>query len=659
MESLMRYSILSVLIFVLTLHGWNVTAASLPDLIIGASGINPFVTTQTFTPDDCIVVEGCVEAGTRRLLKFGTLSVNIGSGDVNLGNPVGNPLFHFHICHGHYHFEQFAVYRLLNSAGQLVAAGTKAGFCIEDDYPFLEGASRSATYDCDNQGLQPGWADYYSPETPCQWIDVTGVPAGLYTLELEIDPEHLIAESNESNNFTRIAVAVDGDCASVPANDNFSAAQVISGLSAIVLGGNGCATKEPGEPSHAGNAGGHSLWYRWTAPVSGPAVISTEGSTFDTLLAVYHGSVLTNLSVDASRDDLYRNSSVVAFDATVGGEYYIVVDGYQGATGGLLLQLNPDQLTPPHIDAITCVPAGEVRLTISGSPSAQYEIQFTTTLGAGAWERLGQVTNFTGTVQFSDLSAKNGSQRFYRAVLAPIAEPPAVRRVTLVGTSEQAWQASDVWMPGTLSRTVAASKFLVTLGCWWDERYTTTSLPTDSNGTFLSALGSGSLSDAPVQVQVGYQLTPAIGSHVITPPAIGGSGDGFFLLLEAEGVSATSSVRDSGRARISHPFHGPGDPDTIQSITVMTDGTAAQIGDPAVAIIVMDNNSNPDINISLPAGWTSLGFNDAAVDNVGYRACYKIVTTPGKQTATCNWTDGSTFVADAGIVVFKAAVATP
>ena len=46
----------------------------------------------------------------------------------------------------------------------------------------------------------------------------------------------------------------------LPANDNFSAAQTISGGQGTTNGTNIRATKETGEPNHAGNAGGASVW---------------------------------------------------------------------------------------------------------------------------------------------------------------------------------------------------------------------------------------------------------------------------------------------------------------------------------------------------------------------------------------------------------------
>lgn len=632
----------------------SASGVNLPDLAINPELIRPYIETHVFAPTDCEVVEGCVVAGARRLLRFGTETMNIGSADVVIGSPIGNPLFHYHTCHQHYHFQQFAEYRIRNSAGNIAGISFKAGFCIEDNFPVVEGANPTAIYDCAYQGMQAGWADFYGPEITCQWIDITDVPAGIYTLELEIDPANLFAESNESNNIARVTVAIDAPSAVPPANDNFASAQVITGPSALILTGNEAATREdPDEPFHADNLGGHSIWYRWTAPSTGNAVISTDGSTFHTLLAVYHGSTLASLVLDGNFGGLdYVRTGSVSFNATAGVEYHIAVDGYDGAIGGLLLTVNPQLLKAPHVDALTRDAGGVVKLTLSGTPGEKYEVQSAQNLGT--WAIRGQVANVSGAVQFTDPDAASVTQRFYRAALVPTVEPPALK-VNLVGISEQMWQTSDVWVPATQSRTITGTKSLITLGCWWDDSGGLSQLPTDTNGVFIKANQSLGFANAPVQTQVCYQTTAAAGPHTVTPPFIGSSGDGYFLLLEVEGLAGNSPVRDSGGARVSHPFYGHGDPNTIQSLTVTTTGSAAQPGDLVVAVFLMDNFSNPNINITLPPGWTSLGFNNSAVDNIGYRACYRTVTATGQQSATCTWTDDSTFVAEAAIVVFKAA----
>ena len=50
--------------------------------------------------------------------------------------------------------------------------------------------------------------------------------------------------------------------AAAPLNDNFTNAIAITGLNVLVKGTNTAATREPGEPSHAGNTAAHSLWWK-------------------------------------------------------------------------------------------------------------------------------------------------------------------------------------------------------------------------------------------------------------------------------------------------------------------------------------------------------------------------------------------------------------
>jgi len=115
----------------------------------------------------------------------------------------------------------------------------------------------------------------------------------------------------------------------VSTNDLFADARIISGSSGTAADNNGNATIEEPEPFHAGNDGGKSLWYRWTAPNSGPATIDTLGSTFDTLLAVYTGSTVDGLTEIASNDDSGSGTlSLVTFTAVAGTTYWIAIDGY-------------------------------------------------------------------------------------------------------------------------------------------------------------------------------------------------------------------------------------------------------------------------------------------------------------------------------------------
>lgn len=135
----------------------------------------------------------------------------------------------------------------------------------------------------------------------------------------------------------------------LPVNDYFTNRTILSGNSSTNTANNIFASKEAGEPKHAGVAGGNSLWWAWTAPSNGVVTISTDDSTFDTLLAVYTGSVVSNLTVVAANDDDNRGvTSRVKFSATAGVQYQIAVDGSGGASGNIVLRLNfvPDTKAP-------------------------------------------------------------------------------------------------------------------------------------------------------------------------------------------------------------------------------------------------------------------------------------------------------------------------
>lgn len=94
------------------------------------------------------------------------------------------------------------------------------------------------------------------------------------------------------------------------------------------------ASRETGEPAHAGKRGGRSVWLTWRAPDNGRMIFSTAGSSFDTMLAVYTGSSLGTLVEVASDDDgAGFLASRVEFDAVRDVDYHFVVDGYAGAAG--------------------------------------------------------------------------------------------------------------------------------------------------------------------------------------------------------------------------------------------------------------------------------------------------------------------------------------
>ncbi|HKZ17981.1 MAG TPA: S8 family serine peptidase [Geobacteraceae bacterium] len=127
-----------------------------------------------------------------------------------------------------------------------------------------------------------------------------------------------------------------------PGNDLFAAAPLLVGNNGVVTGSNYNATKETGEPNHAGNTGGKSVWWKWSASFTGVATFDTHGSGFDTLLGVYTGTGVSSLNQVAANnnDGSGGGTSGVTFTAVAGTEYRIAVDGYGGASGPVTLNWN-------------------------------------------------------------------------------------------------------------------------------------------------------------------------------------------------------------------------------------------------------------------------------------------------------------------------------
>ena len=138
---------------------------------------------------------------------------------------------------------------------------------------------------------------------------------------------------------------------SAPVNDNFASAETLSSLG-DTAGTTVAATHEPSEPSHVNSALGSSasIWYLWTATEDGSLDLKTQGSSYDTLLAIYEGDALAALTMKAANDDVSTGLwSRVTLDVTAGTTYKIAVDGYGGRSGTTLVSgaFTARRPTPP------------------------------------------------------------------------------------------------------------------------------------------------------------------------------------------------------------------------------------------------------------------------------------------------------------------------
>ncbi len=131
---------------------------------------------------------------------------------------------------------------------------------------------------------------------------------------------------------------------SVPLNDAFAQARVLTGRSALVEGNNAGATGETGEPRPRTAAGAivgsnRSLWYKWTAPTTHAYEVSMVSPSIDPVLSIYTGTALANLVQVAFDDDggAFRDS-LARFNATAGVTYYIRAETF-GSGGKFTLSL--------------------------------------------------------------------------------------------------------------------------------------------------------------------------------------------------------------------------------------------------------------------------------------------------------------------------------
>jgi Lysyl oxidase/RTX calcium-binding nonapeptide repeat (4 copies) len=200
-----------------------------------------------------IHIEG---TGTQKRLRFSTTIVNVGDGrfEVTGRRPpsasaadmttiqriydsVGDyrersttaTFFYSGDGHEHWHVKDLEHYQLfpLDDGGNVVepavGEGAKNGFCFYDNHNW--GSNEPEYYvGCENgnptalrvtMGLSRGWGDIYSATLPTQYIDITGLADGRYRLQVTADEADWFLESDETNNFTWVDLAITGNVVTV------------------------------------------------------------------------------------------------------------------------------------------------------------------------------------------------------------------------------------------------------------------------------------------------------------------------------------------------------------------------------------------------------------------------------------------------------------
>ncbi len=160
-----------------------------PDLMIDSLALASSISVGIQNGNDvCLIGEGCLAGyGVRQILNFTTTIRNIGDQDYYIGAPTaGNSQFVYDQCHNHYHYVGYANYELYDINQQPMQSGFKNGFCVLDLMCF----TGTAKYGCNNMGISAGCADSYSSGLACQWLDITDIPNGQYTLVVKVNWDH-------------------------------------------------------------------------------------------------------------------------------------------------------------------------------------------------------------------------------------------------------------------------------------------------------------------------------------------------------------------------------------------------------------------------------------------------------------------------------------
>ncbi len=232
-----------------------------------------------------------------------------------------------------------------------------------------------------------------------------------------------------------------------PRNNDFANAYTIARPSAVgsitFVANNVDATKETGEPNHAGNAGGKSVWWNWTAPTNTSVTFTTKGSGFDTLLAVYTGSSVSGLTLVVSDNNSGQcGTSQVTFTPSSDTTYRVAVDGYNGAQGTIKLNLQTSSAAQPTSLQFTLSTvqrtSGQFSVTVTGPASAAVSLDTSSDLSTWTPGYATFTLNGTGSFGYTDTTA-TPSVRFYRARISS----PAQESCNVVGYVDRAMPAGQ------------------------------------------------------------------------------------------------------------------------------------------------------------------------------------------------------------------------
>ena len=179
------------------------------------------------------------------------------------------------------------------------------------------------------------------------------------------------------------------------------------------------AVKEPGEPNHCGVPGGASHWFSLVPDRNGTLFLSTDGSNFDTVMAVYTGTATTvaNLTPVACDNNSGSNrlTSALSFNAVSNTIYYIAVDGVNGVSGTVVF--NYSLAIPSELLSVEPGVSGNNRVRVLGQARGNFRLQASTNLTT--WTTLLSTNSSSGAFDYLDDAFSTLPVRYYRVLTLP------------------------------------------------------------------------------------------------------------------------------------------------------------------------------------------------------------------------------------------------
>ncbi|TAL06025.1 MAG: hypothetical protein EPO07_02560 [Verrucomicrobia bacterium] len=252
-------------------------------------------------------------------------------------------------------------------------------------------------------------------------FQVTNV--GRYKLRLDVSGERYFAMSTEiqinsdgaTNAIARNKVLDTPDSPLIGTNSGGSSLRKVLGAqpmganatpAAVVRGYNGSqifnttyATVDTNEPPHCGFSGGVSYWLVYQPPTNGTLILTTAGSSYDTVMeaytydgVLYNYTNLTSIACDHNSLGGTNGASRVQFAVVKSRQYVVAVQGVNNAKGTAYLNyaLNTNQLpTPPSLLAspktVTVAQGSPASLapSLAGAPPLRFSWKKGTNLLAG------------------------------------------------------------------------------------------------------------------------------------------------------------------------------------------------------------------------------------------------------------------------------------